>query len=90
MTDAEWLAAANRTVTAKVTVAESADLDVTAAMASRCVAGKVVQVVTATNGEDVPLPPPFVVPTPRVRCRFRWATRRFARRMPRAAPPRIP
>lgn len=55
MTDAEWLATANRTVTVKVTVAEEPGLDVTAAVTSRCVAGKVVQVVTVTNGEDVPV-----------------------------------
>ena len=54
MTDAEWLASANRTVSVKVTVAAD-DLDVTGTAATRCVAGKVVQVLTVTNGEDVPV-----------------------------------
>jgi hypothetical protein len=54
MTDAEWLATANRTVTAKVTVSAPA-LDVTGAVTARCVAGKVVQVVSVTNGEDAPV-----------------------------------
>ena len=54
MTDAEWLATANRTVTAKVTVSAAA-LDVTGAVTARCVAGKVVQVVSVTNGEDAPV-----------------------------------
>lgn len=54
MTDAEWLATSNRTVTTTVTVTAPA-LDVTASVAARCVAGKVVQVLTVTNGEDVPV-----------------------------------
>ncbi|MCW3493423.1 family 43 glycosylhydrolase [Microbacterium sp. SSM24] len=54
MTNDEWLAAANRTVTATVTVTASG-LDVDAAVTSRCVSGKVVQVLTVTNGEDVPV-----------------------------------
>ena len=54
MTDAEWLASANRTVSVKVMVAAD-DLDVTGTAATRCVAGKVVQVLTVTNGEDVPV-----------------------------------
>lgn len=54
MTDAEWLATANQTVTAKVTVSAPA-LDVMGAVTARCVAGKVVQVVSVTNGEDAPV-----------------------------------
>ncbi len=55
MTDAEWLAPSNRTVTATVTVTGSAGPEVTATVASRCVAGKVVQVLTVTNADDVPV-----------------------------------
>lgn len=55
MTDAEWLTTANRTMSVTVTVADDARLDVTAAVAARCVAGNVVQVLTVTNGEDVPV-----------------------------------
>lgn len=55
MTDAEWLAPANRTVTVKVTVTGDEGLEVTGAVAARCVAGKVVQVLTVTNGEGVPV-----------------------------------
>ncbi|HEX5859621.1 MAG TPA: family 43 glycosylhydrolase [Microbacterium sp.] len=54
MTDAEWLSTANRTVTAKVVVTAAA-LDVTGAVTARCVAGKVIQVVSVTNDEDVPV-----------------------------------
>ena len=53
MTDAEWLAPANRTVTATVTV--TAELEVEASVATRCVSGKVVQVVTVSNKDDLPL-----------------------------------
>nr|BFF10144.1 hypothetical protein GCM10025699_14470 [Microbacterium flavescens] len=55
MTDTEWLATANRTVTATVMVTGPAGLDVEASVTTRCVSGKVVQVVTVTNGEDVPV-----------------------------------
>lgn len=55
MTDAEWLAPANRTVTATVTVTGADGLDVEASVATRCVSGKVVQVVTVANREDVPV-----------------------------------
>ncbi len=55
MTDAEWLAPENRTVTATVTVTGSEGLEVEASVATRCVGGKVVQVVTVANGEDVPV-----------------------------------
>lgn len=52
----EELAPANRTVSLQVTVTRAAaSLDVTAVVASRCVAGKVVQTVTATNREDFPV-----------------------------------
>ncbi|MGA7148223.1 MAG: family 43 glycosylhydrolase [Microbacterium sp.] len=57
MTDTEWLASGNRTVSVDVTVEAEPEpeLDVTAIVGSRCVAGKVVQVVTVTNGEPVPV-----------------------------------
>ncbi|MEE6295385.1 LamG-like jellyroll fold domain-containing protein [Georgenia wangjunii] len=47
----------NRTVRVTVTVTGTPDegLDVTASVATRCVVGKTVQVVTLTNGEDVPV-----------------------------------
>ncbi|HMR50166.1 MAG TPA: family 43 glycosylhydrolase [Arachnia sp.] len=53
----EEVAPGNRTVRATVVVRESAapSLDVTATVTSRCVAGKVVQAVTVTNGDDVPV-----------------------------------
>ncbi|MHC2999623.1 family 43 glycosylhydrolase [Microbacterium sp. HJ5] len=54
MTDTEWLATGNRTVTAKVLVTASG-LEVEASVAARCVSGKVVQVVTVANGESVPV-----------------------------------
>ncbi|HEY6740401.1 MAG TPA: family 43 glycosylhydrolase, partial [Actinopolymorphaceae bacterium] len=50
----EEVAPANRTVTLTVTVI-GPELDVTAAVAARCVSGKVVQVVTVTNGEAFPV-----------------------------------
>lgn len=50
----EELAPQNRTVSLKVTVV-GPELDVSAKVAARCVAGKVVQVVTVTNGEDFPV-----------------------------------
>jgi hypothetical protein len=43
----------NRSVTVQVTVTERTGLDVTAKVDSRCVVGKVVQIVTLTNNEDV-------------------------------------
>jgi GH43 family beta-xylosidase len=57
MENDEEVAPENRTVTATVTVTGSAEpqLDVSAVMTSRCIAGKVVQVLTVTNGDDVPL-----------------------------------
>lgn len=55
MTDAEWLAPANRTVTATVTVTGSEGLEVEASVTTRCVAGKIVQVVTIANEEDAPV-----------------------------------
>lgn len=51
----EEVAPANRTVTATVTVQAAANLDITGAATSRCVAGKAVQVVTVTNRDDVPV-----------------------------------
>ena len=53
----EEVAPDNRTVSVTVTVTGSAEpqLDVSAVVASRCVAGKVVQVLTVTNGEGVPM-----------------------------------
>ena len=53
----EEVAPANRTVTVTVTVTgePAPALDVTAAVAARCVAGKVVQTVTLTNGESFPV-----------------------------------
>lgn len=54
MTDAEWLATSNRTVTTTVTVTAPA-LEVSGTVTARCVAGKVVQVLTVTNGDDVPV-----------------------------------
>jgi GH43 family beta-xylosidase len=53
MTDTEWLAPANRTVTATVTVTAPAGLEVEASVTARCVSGKVVQIVTVANREDV-------------------------------------
>lgn len=50
----EELAPANRTVTLKVTVV-GPELDVSAAVTNRCVAGKVVQTVTVTNAEGFPV-----------------------------------
>lgn len=55
MTDAEWLATGNRAVTTTVTVTREAGLDVTGTVTARCVAGKVVQVLSIENGEDVPV-----------------------------------
>ncbi|MBD8022591.1 family 43 glycosylhydrolase [Microbacterium gallinarum] len=55
MTDTEWLASGNRTVTATVTVTAPEGLEVEASVTARCVGGKVVQVVTVANGEDVPV-----------------------------------
>ncbi len=57
MEEDEEVAPENRTVTTTVTVTASPDpaLDLTVAVASRCVSGKVVQTVTVTNGEDVPV-----------------------------------
>jgi len=52
----EELIPANRTVSLQVTVtAAAASLDVTALVTTRCVAGKVVQTVTATNEEAFPV-----------------------------------
>ncbi|MFC4555779.1 family 43 glycosylhydrolase [Georgenia faecalis] len=51
----EEIAPGNRTVTVTVTVVGDEGLDVTATVGARCVAGKTVQVVTLTNGEDVPV-----------------------------------
>ncbi|HEX5857341.1 MAG TPA: family 43 glycosylhydrolase [Microbacterium sp.] len=53
----EEVAPANRTVTVTVTVTGDPEpaLDVTAAVAARCVAGKVVQTVTLTNREGFPV-----------------------------------
>ncbi|MEV4776154.1 family 43 glycosylhydrolase [Microbacterium sp. LWH12-1.2] len=51
MTDAEWLAAENRTVTTTVTV-EGPALDVSASAATRCVAGKVVLAVRIGNAGE--------------------------------------
>ena len=53
----EELAPANRTVTLNVTVVgdPEPDLDVTGTVTARCVAGKVVQVVTVTNAEGFPV-----------------------------------
>ncbi|MFB8146760.1 family 43 glycosylhydrolase [Microbacterium sp. NPDC056003] len=55
MTDTEWLATANRTATAKVVVTAPEGLEVEASVTARCIGGKVVQVVTVANGEDVPV-----------------------------------
>jgi len=52
MTDAEWLASGNRTVTAKVTVTPVAQEPLTLAVASRCVAGNAVLVATVGNSGD--------------------------------------
>ncbi len=49
MTDAEWLAAANRTVTATVTVTSPATPPLEVVAGSRCVAGKVTLFATLTN-----------------------------------------
>lgn len=54
MTDAEWLAAENRTVTTTVTV-EGPALDVTASATTRCVAGKVVLAVRIGNSGETPV-----------------------------------
>ena len=53
----EEVAPANRTVSLQVTVlpGTSPALDVSAAVASRCVAGKVMQVVTVRNDDEVPV-----------------------------------
>ena len=52
----EELAPANRTVSLTVTVTRAAaSLDVAAVVSARCVAGKVVQTVTATNNEAFPV-----------------------------------
>jgi GH43 family beta-xylosidase len=53
----EELAPANRTVTLKVTVVGDPEpaLDVAGTVTTRCVAGKVVQVVTVTNDETFPV-----------------------------------
>lgn len=50
----EEVAPANRTVSLKVTVV-GPELDVSATVATRCVAGKVVQVVTVANREGFPV-----------------------------------
>jgi GH43 family beta-xylosidase len=56
MTDEEWLAPANRTVTTTVTVeAGEPALAVTAAVLPRCVAGKVVLPVRIENASGVPV-----------------------------------
>lgn len=52
MTDAEWLAAGNRTVTAKVIVKEAAQPALSLKATSRCVAGRAVLVVTVGNNGD--------------------------------------
>ncbi|MDQ1135205.1 GH43 family beta-xylosidase [Microbacterium sp. SORGH_AS 1204] len=49
MTDAEWLAAANRTVTATVTVTAPVKPTVQLTASSRCIAGKATLVATVTN-----------------------------------------
>ncbi|MDY0908612.1 LamG-like jellyroll fold domain-containing protein [Microbacterium sp. CFBP9034] len=53
----EEVAPDNRTVTVTVEVVGSPEpeLDITAAVAARCVVGKVVQVLTVTNGEAFPV-----------------------------------
>ncbi|KQZ85107.1 hypothetical protein ASD56_01695 [Microbacterium sp. Root166] len=53
----EEVAPGNRTVSVTVTVEAEPEpaLDVTAVVTARCVAGKVVQVLTVTNGESVPV-----------------------------------
>ncbi|MGA7148280.1 MAG: immunoglobulin-like domain-containing protein [Microbacterium sp.] len=53
----EELAPANRTVSLKVTVVgePAPQLEVTATTGSRCVAGKVTQILSVTNGEAVPM-----------------------------------
>lgn len=57
MENDEEVAPDNRTVTATVTVTAPAapQLNVSAVMTSRCVVGKVVQVLTVTNAADVPV-----------------------------------
>ncbi|MCH6231175.1 family 43 glycosylhydrolase [Microbacterium sp. CFH 31415] len=50
----EEVAPANRTVSLQITVV-GPELDVSGVVASRCVAGKVVQVITVTNGEAFPV-----------------------------------
>jgi hypothetical protein len=47
--------AASTSPAVSVTLGEAPALDVSAVATTRCVAGKVVQVVTVTNGEDVPV-----------------------------------
>lgn len=54
MTDAEWLAAANRTVTMTVTVEPESGPDFEATASTRCVAGKVHLVVSVRNDDDEP------------------------------------
>ncbi|MBS1697538.1 MAG: family 43 glycosylhydrolase, partial [Actinobacteria bacterium] len=55
MTDAEWLASANRTVTATVVVeAPAAQPEISFTLQSRCVAGKAVLVATAANQGGTP------------------------------------
>lgn len=49
MTDAEWLAPANRTVTATVTVTAPVKPTVQLAASSRCISGKATLVATVTN-----------------------------------------
>jgi GH43 family beta-xylosidase len=53
----EELAPQNRTVTLRVTVVGEPEpqLDVSASVVARCIAGKVVQAVTVTNAESVPV-----------------------------------
>lgn len=51
----EEVAPGNRTVTASVTVTARPALAVTATASARCVAGKVVQVLTVTNAEGFPV-----------------------------------
>jgi GH43 family beta-xylosidase len=53
----EEVAPGNREVSVTVTVVGDPEpaLDVSATVATRCVAGKVVQIVQATNGEEVPV-----------------------------------
>ena len=54
MTDAEWLAAGNRTVTTTVTVTGAAKPTVQVVAGSRCVAGKAVLYATLTNTGTAP------------------------------------